>query len=169
MTQAAPALIDGARNPAPPAGSFPRSFDMPGYFQGRARGIGMFEDRFKRPRLRLVVDTWGRWQGDIFALSEFFRYADGRSLRRDWRIIRAGENLLRATASDVIGEAEGRATENGIVWRYRMYVRMKTRQLAMSFHDRLYLEPDGIVINVNDAAKFGVRVGRLVLSFRRMG
>lgn len=147
---------------------FPHRFDMLAYFHGPVRGIGIFEDRFRKVRLRMAVDTLGAWQGDVFVLAETFNYADGRVVKREWRIRRAGENLLRGTASDVPGEAEGRVSENGVVWRYRMDVQMKKRHMVMAFNDRMYLEPDGVLINVNDASKFGFRVGRLVLSFRRL-
>ena len=168
MTRVAPAPLSGDWNPASASVSFPRNFDMLRYFQGRVRGVGVFEDRFRKVRLRMAVDTLGRWHGDVFALAESFQYADGRTVKREWRIRRAGENRLRATASDVLGEAEGRIGENGIAWRYRMKVQMKRRAMTMSFDDRMYLEPDGVLINVNEASKFGFGVGRLVLSFRRL-
>ncbi|MGE0734347.1 MAG: DUF3833 family protein [Alphaproteobacteria bacterium] len=168
MTESASALFDRACGPVASEASFPRSFDMLGYFHGRTRGTGVFEDRFRTVRLRMAVDTFGQWQGDAFVLSELFRYADGRSLRRDWRIRKAGDGSLRATAADIDGEAVGRFRGNGIAWRYRMNVQMKQRSTMLAFDDRMYLEPDGMVINVNDATKFGFRVGRLMLAFRRL-
>lgn len=167
MTQVARAQVDSNLGPASASVNFPRRFDMLRYFQGRVRGIGVFEDRFRTVRLRMAVDTLGQWQDDVFILSELFSYADGRTQTREWRIERAGEDRLRATASDVVGKAEGRIAENGIVWRYRMNVQLKRRRMVMAFNDRMYLEPDGVVININDAFKFGFRIGRLVLSFQR--
>jgi len=168
MSKAATALLEGVCDRVASQSGFPRSFDMLGYFHGRTRGIGVFEDRFRNVRLRMAVDTVGHWQRDAFVLSEFFRYADGRTLRREWRIRKAGEASLRATASDIEGEAIGRIHGNGIAWRYRMNVQMKKRSMVLAFDDRMYLEPDGTLINVNDAAKFGFRVGRLMLAFRRL-
>lgn len=56
------------------------------YFAGETRAWGIFEDRFGDLRRQFVVDIAGSWNGRELVLDENFRYSDGETDQRIWRI-----------------------------------------------------------------------------------
>jgi len=150
------------------AGAGPSAvLDMTDYFSSVVEGTGLFHDRFGRLRLGFDVTMSGRWDGDVFRLAEDFRYDDGRIQEREWRIRRQPSHKMVATSDEIIGEAQGQGLRNEIRWRYRMHVPVNGRQIIMSFDDRMYLRPDGSLLNISEARIFGLLLGRLTAVFRR--
>jgi hypothetical protein len=143
------------------------AFSFDGYFTGPVRGYGVFQDRFSALRQEFTVDMEGAWQGDVFVLNEDFRFADGKASNRVWRVRKLPDGLYSATAGDIVGTAQGTPSQHGIRWRYVLKVPVGGREIAMRFDDRMFLQEDGVLINVSDARKFGLRLGRLAASFVR--
>lgn len=162
-----------AGGPAPDvsAGSAPPQtgelFDLTDYFSGSVAGTGLFQDRFGKVRLAFDVVMSGRWAGDTYRLTEDFTYDDGRTQQRVWHVRRAGGGAYTATADDIVGEATGSAAANETRWRYRMRVPVGNRLITMSFDDRMYLRPDGVLLNISAARKFGLLLGRLTAVFHK--
>ncbi len=136
------------------------------YFNRRIEGSGLFHDRFGRKRLGFNMTMHGRWEGDVFCLAEDFRYDDGRVEEREWRIRRQSHGRMVATAEDVIGTAKAETLHDEVRWRYRIGVAIGSRKIVLSFDDRLYLRPSGELLNVSQARKFGILVGRVTAVFR---
>lgn len=139
------------------------------YFEGLMRGHGVFQDRFGNLRQEFTVDTLGHWDGDIFLLEEDFRFRDGRRQRRQWRVRILDDRSYTATAGDIVGTARGERDGSIIRWRYTLAVPVGSRTINMRFDDRMFLQEDGVMINLSDASKWGVRLGRLAASFRAPG
>ena len=157
---------------APEAGVSPavdrsQTFDMLDYFAGSVAGTGLFQDRFGRVRLAFDVTMTGRWDGDAYRLGEVFRYDDGRTDTREWLVRRDGDRGYTATADDIVGTAVGTAGMRDVQWRYRMRVPVGGRRITMSFDDRMYLRNNGVLLNVSEARKFGLLMGRLTAVFNR--
>ena len=157
------ALDAGSSPAAPPS----QAFDLLAYFSGSVAGTGLFQDRFGRVRLAFDVTMTGQWDGEVYRLGEVFRYDDGRTQNREWLVKRDGENAFTATAEDIVGSAVGAAGLCDVRWRYRMRVPVGKRLITMSFDDRMYLRNNGVLLNISEARKFGLLMGRLTAVFTR--
>jgi hypothetical protein len=141
--------------------------DFERWFTGTVRGWGLFEDRFRRVRQRFTVTMTGTQEVDAFVLDENFVHADGLGQTRRWRVSRLNDGLYTASAEDIVGAAEGRPFAGGIAWRYVMRVPVGRRRVALDFDDRLYFRDDGRILNLSEARKWGILVGRLIAMFSR--
>ena len=137
------------------------------FFLGKTRGWGIFEDRFGNLRRQFVVDIDGAWQGEVFVMSERFRYSDGETQERVWRITQHGADGYRGRAADVIGEAEGIAAGNALNWRYDLNLKVGDDTWRVAFDDWMFLQPDGILLNRARMSKLGIEIGEVTLVFQR--
>lgn len=138
------------------------------FFLGRTRGIGIVEDRFGRLRRRFVCDMRGSWDHDIFVLDETFAYADGARDHRVWQVRSGPDGRYEGRADDVIGVATGTADADTLAWRYVLRLPIGGRTFDVRFDDRMYLLPDGVLLNRARMFKWGVRIGEVTLVFRRL-
>jgi hypothetical protein len=149
------------------SGREPR-LDPYGYFDGRSRAWGIFEDRFGRLRREFTVDIVGRREGENgFVLEEDFLYADGETQRRVWRLRRTGPDTYEGTADDVIGVAQGRTNGNALNWRYVLALKVGESVWNVDFDDWMFLQRDGVMINRARVSKWGIAIGEVTLSFQR--
>jgi len=150
-----------------PAVDRTQTFDMLDYFSGSVAGSGLFQDRFGRVRLAFEVIMTGQWDGETYRLGEAFRYDDGRTQNREWLVRRNGDSAYTATAEDIVGTASGTTGPRDVQWRYRMRVPVGKRLITMAFDDRMYLRDNGVLLNISEARKFGLLMGRLTAVFHR--
>lgn len=143
-------------------------FDLFEYFAGETRAWGMLQGRNGEMKRQFTVDIDGQVEGDTLTLTEDFVYSDGEVSRRVWRIQRIGDNRFRGEADDVVGEATGESQANGLRWRYVLRVPYGDGTIDISFDDRMYLQPDGVLLNNATLRKFGFRVGQVTLAFRKV-
>lgn len=152
---------------ADPSPAWPARFELERFFRGRVRAVGLFQDRFGRVRSEFDCAMLGRDAGDAFVIDEDFRFRDGKRSLRQWRIKRLAEGVYEGEAADFVGRARGTVSGNFMRWRYRLKLPIGGRAIAFRFDDRSVLQPDGSLLNVADAAKFGLRLARLVCVMRR--
>jgi len=144
-----------------------QAFDMLDFFSGSVAGTGLFQDRFGRVRLAFEVVMTGEWDGDEYRLGEVFRYDDGSSQNREWLVRRNGTGGYTATAEDIVGTASGTLGPREVRWRYKMRVPVGKRMITMAFDDRMFLRDNGVLLNISEARKFGLLIGRLTAVFNR--
>lgn len=142
-------------------------FRIKEYFEGRVRAEGLVEDRFGRVRRKFSVVVDGHGEGDDFVLDERFYFDDGEQTRRVWRVRETGPGRYVGRADDVIGEASGHAEGRELIWSYRMRLPIGGRTWAVDFYDRMFLRDDGVMLNIADMRKWGVKLGRVTIAFRR--
>jgi hypothetical protein len=135
------------------------------YFLGKTQAFGLFHDRFGRLRRQFVVEIEGRIEDGVLVLDEHFRYDDGESDRRVWRIRRIDEHRYEGTADDVIGVARGRAFGNAMHWSYQVDLPIGDSSVRVTFDDWLYLLSDAVLLNRAEVSKFGIRLGEVMLAF----
>ena len=145
----------------------PLTLDLFDYFEGCTRAWGLFEDRLGNVRRQFRVNISGRVEQGLLVLDENFLYQDGERSARTWRIRREGEHEYLGQADDLIGSARGRVSGNAVDWRYRMRLAVGKRTWQFDFDDRMYLQPDGILLNRSKVRKFGFEVGSVTLAFAR--
>ena len=124
-------------------------------------------DRSGKVLQRFTVAMRGTWQGERGTLDEDFTYADGRREKRVWHIVREGPGRYTGRAGDVVGEARGIAAGNALNWRYTLEVPVGGDRYHLDFDDWMFLIDDDVLLNRAVMSKFGVRVGEVLLAFRR--
>ncbi len=149
------------------AGTEPR-FVLEEYFQGRSKAWGIFQDRGGNLKRQFAVDLEGRWDGEVMTLEEDFRYADGEVERRVWSIRKVGEHAYEGRADDVVGVARGEAYGRALNWSYDLMVPVGNDTWKLRFDDWMFLQEDGVLINVAKVSKFGFHVGTVTIFFRRL-
>jgi Protein of unknown function (DUF3833) len=146
---------------------FPVSFALEDYFSGPVRAHGVLQDRFGRIRKQFIVDMHGRMDAGVLILHETFRFSDGATSNRTWRIRRTGIDTYEGSADDVVGRAIGQVIGNSIRWRYRLRLKVGRNIRSFDFHDTMLLQGDGLMINRAEMRKFGVRLADMTLVFRK--
>jgi len=147
------------------------ALDLRAYFDGELTAHGVFTDRSGRVLRRFTVAMVGRWNGDQGVLEEDFRYSDGTTERRVWRLVRerseGGLTHWRGSAGDVVGEAEGRAAGNALQWRYTLALPVDGRVWHVQMDDWMWLVDERTMLNKAVMSKFGIRLGEVTLAFTR--
>ena len=150
------------------AGSEPRLL-IEDYFQGKTRAWGIFEDRFGKLRRQFVVDIEGTWDGRELVLDEHFRFSDGETDRRVWRIVKQGDHRYEGRSEDTVGIAKGKSRGNAFNWTYVIDLKTGEDTLRVRFDDWMFLQPDGVLLNRARVTKWGIEVGQVTLVFKRTG
>ena len=138
------------------------------YFVGTTKAWGIFEDRFGTLRREFVVDIEGTWDGEELTLVEDFRYSDGETEQRIWRIRKNGENSYEGRADGVIDVAEGKAFGNALNWRYDFDLKIGDSSWTVHFNDWMWLQEDGVMINRAKVSKLGIEIGEATIFFRQI-
>jgi len=142
--------------------------DLRSYLNGELEAWGMFFDNAGKAEPMFYVKMTGRWQGNNGTLQEHFIYNDGKTKDRLWTLTFQDDHHFTATASDVVGVADGRQYGNAANIKYVLTVPTdKGTSYDMSMDDWLYKMNDELVINRNEMRKFGIKVGELVISFHK--
>ncbi|MFZ4121178.1 MAG: DUF3833 domain-containing protein [Caulobacterales bacterium] len=156
-----------ATTQAPLANVSEPALRLESYFEGETQAWGVFRDRFGNLRRQFQVTIDGTWDGQTLTLDEDFVYSDGALERRVWTIRPTGPNTYEGTAGDVRGVALGHVEGNTLRWAYDLDLQVNGRTWTVDFDDRMYLQPDGVMINHATVRKFGITVGEVLLVFQR--
>ena len=139
--------------------------DLRQYFNGTLDAYGIFTDRSGTVVKRFTVVMACSWNGDDGVLDEDFRYSDGSTQKRIWRLRRLGNGRYSGRADDVVGEAQGETRGNTFHWTYTLNLPVDGRVFEVQFDDWMYLMTDQVMLNKATMSKFGVRLGEVTLSF----
>lgn len=137
------------------------------YFNGRVRAHGIFQQRGGQVVRHFVVLMDCRWEGNQGVLDESFTYSDGQTERRVWRLTKHGEGRYTGRADDVVGEASGQTSGNAFRWNYTLRLPVNGREYELQFDDWMFLVDERVMLNRATVSKFGIRVGEVLLSFRK--
>jgi hypothetical protein len=143
------------------------TLDLASYLNGDLVAHGVVTDRAGRVTRRFVVDLKGTWTSNEGVLDERFRFSDGETQRRVWRLTKGTDGRYSGRADDVVGEAQGQAAGNALQWRYTMRLPVDGREIEVQFDDWMFLVDDKVLINRATISKFGIRVGEVTLAFQR--
>lgn len=139
--------------------------DLAHYFNGTLDAYGVFTDRSGTVVKRFTVVMVCTWNGDDGVLDEDFRYSDGSTQKRIWRLRKLGDGRFSGRADDVVGEARGETRGNTFHWTYTLNLPVDGRVFEVQFDDWMYLMTDKVMLNKAAMSKFGVRLGEVTLSF----
>lgn len=160
------ALLSGcaSQNLSAYAKSEPK-LDLATYFNGPVEAHGMFQDRSGQVIKRFVVQIESKWQGNQGTLDERFKYDDGTTQQRIWRLTRHADGRYTGRADDVVGEAQGQVSGNTLNWAYTMQLPVDGKVYEVQFDDWMYLIDERVMLNRAVMTKFGFRLGEVTLSF----
>jgi hypothetical protein len=161
-------LLAGCASPGPELYRDEKpALDLRTYFDGTVDAWGYFRDRSGKVVKRFTVEMQCKWNGQVGTLDERFTYSDGTTSRRVWTITRVDANTYSGRAEDVVGEARGEAAGNALRWRYVLELPVNGRTYRVDLDDWMYLMDEQVMLNTSTMSKFGIRLGEVVLSFRK--
>lgn len=143
-------------------------FDPFDYFPGETRGCGLFEDLFGKVKRQFVVDIEGRIETEMLILEESFAFDDGEQTHRTWKIWRNELQGYSGIADDLVNEAFGRVVDNAVHWNYQMELTVGTSRWKMAFADKMYLQPEGMLLSRARVSKLGIIVGSVTLALNKV-
>lgn len=138
------------------------------YFLGKTRAWGIFQDRFGKVRRQMVVDIDGRVEGQTLILDEFFRYSDGETEQRTWRLTRVAPDRYEGTANGVVGTAVARTAGQAMNLVYDFDLKVGDSVWRVHFDDWIWQQDDGVLVNRTTVSKFGFTLGEVSLFFQKV-
>ena len=138
------------------------------YLNGNLEAHGVFQDRAGLVVKRFKVLIKGTWKGNLGTLEEDFEYSDGTKSRRVWNLKKEADGKYTGTASDVVGDAKGESAGNAFRWWYTMDLPVGEKSYHVQFDDWMYLMDDEVMLNKSKMSKFGIYLGEVTLSFRKV-
>jgi hypothetical protein len=141
----------------------PRSF-----FDGALVAHGVVKNRSGEVIRRFSADIQGSWQDGVGTLDEDFVFDDGETDRRVWTLRPHPDGGYTGTAGDVVGEGRIRLAGNAMFLDYVLQVPWRDGTIDLRVDDRMYLVTPDVLINESIMSKFGVRVGEILLTIRRL-
>lgn len=144
------------------------ALDLRQYFNGPLEAWGMFQNRSGKVIKRFHVKMQASWQGEVGILDEDFTYSDGTKQKRIWTLTRQPDGRYIGRADDVVGEARGEVAGNALRWRYVLALPVDGKVYNVDFDDWMYLIDDKVMLNRSFMSKFGVELGQVTLSFRKL-
>ena len=139
--------------------------DLTQYFNGTLDAYGVFTDRSGTVVKRFTVVMVCTWNDNEGVLDEDFRYSDGSTQKRIWRLRKLGDGRFSGRADDVVGMAAGEVKGNTFRWQYTMALPVDGTVWHVQFDDWMYLMTDKVMLNKAAMSKLGVRLGEVTLSF----
>jgi Protein of unknown function (DUF3833) len=155
-----------ATTAAPPQAKATQQLALEDYFKGKTSAWGVFQDRNGTLVRQFKVDIEGTWNGNVLTLDERFDYADGVKEQRVWTIRKTSPTTYEGTAGDVRGIARGTVSGNQLTWVYDVDLKVGDRTVLVTFDDRMWLQPDGVLINRAKVKKFGITFGEATIVFQ---
>ncbi len=147
------------------AGETPK-LDLATYFNGKVDGWGMVQDRSGKVLRRMVVEIDCTWSGSEGTLDESFRWSDGKTEKRVWKIRKNGDRYV-GTAGDVVGEALGEAAGNTLQWQYVLKLPADVGGYEMNMDDWMWMVDERTLTNRTTMSKFGVKFAEITIFFRK--
>jgi hypothetical protein len=156
-----------SQRPADFVGKGP-SLDPRTHLSGPILCEGVIIGPLGRVTSRFVAEMHGVWEGNRGILTERFRYDSGAVQNREWRLTVGIDGSLTAEASDVEGTATGRIEGPSVEMIYRLRMPRDAGGHVLNVRDWMYLMENGTIMNRSQFTKFGVTVGELVATMRRV-
>ncbi len=145
--------------------AFP-SFELKEHLNGDMICEGVIYGPMGRVTSTFAADFQISWDGDKGVMDEVFRYNDGSTQPRQWRITAGQNGRFELEADDVPGPAFGQASGHAVLMRYPIKLPEGSGGHVLSCVDWMYLTPDGTIMNRSQFRKFGIKVAELIATIR---
>ncbi|KIN74785.1 DUF3833 family protein [Sulfitobacter guttiformis] len=142
-------------------------FDMREHLNGAMVCDGVIFGPLGRVTSTFEADFDISWDGTICTMKEVFRYNDGSTQNREWRIEMDGGGNFEAFADDVPGKGRGEVSGPAVLFNYPITLPADAGGHTLKAFDCMYLTKNGTVVNRSQFRKFGFRVAELVATIRK--
>lgn len=145
--------------------SFP-IFQLEQHLQGQMLCEGVIFGPLGRVTSTFTAEFDIKWDGPKGVMDEVFRYDDGSTQNRQWRITLDRDGTFVTEADDVPGGGYGVQSGGTVQMRYKIQVPESAGSHILDTVDWMYLTPGGVVVNRSQFRKFGFKVAELVATIR---
>lgn len=142
-------------------------FDMREHLNGPMTCDGVIFGPMGRVTSTFEADFDISWEGNSCTMKEAFRYHDGSTQNREWRIELDGGGHFEAFADDVPGKARGEVAGPAVLFNYSIKLPAESGGYTLKAFDCMYLTKNGTVVNRSQFRKFGFRVAELVATIHK--
>lgn len=142
------------------------TFDFRRHLCGPMKSEGIIYGPSGRVVSQFVADMEAIWEGNSGELHETFHFASGNVDHRLWKINLSETGSYTATASDVVGQAQGQIKGMAAQSRYKIRLGPEAGGHVLSANDWMYLSENGVILNRSQFRKFGIKVGELFATIR---
>jgi hypothetical protein len=143
-------------------------FDIRNELNGPILCEGVIYGPLGRVNARFVADMNAEWKGNIGRMTEKFRYDTGGTLDREWTLAVKNDGTFDANAPDIIGTGFGEQNGSGVKLTYTLKLPDESGGHILNVTDWMYLMENGTIINRSQMRKFGIKVGELVATMRKV-
>ena len=144
-------------------------FDLEKHLLGEMVCEGVIFGPLGRVTSTFTADFNITWDGNRGVMDEVFRYNDGSTQNRQWRITLDRDGTFLSEADDVPGGGTGVQSGGTVQMRYRIQVPESAGGHVLNTVDWMYLTPDGAIVNRSQFRKFGFKVAELVATIKPRG
>lgn len=141
--------------------------DLRQFFDGEIEGWGTLFDVWGIQTRSFYLHVKGSWNGNEGILDEKFDFDDGEKQTRKWNVYFENDNIFKANAGDVIGDAKGIQKGNAVNLKYILEIPYNNSTIKLSMDDWMYKIEGVMVVNKTSMKKFGIKVGELVLFMKK--
>jgi len=141
--------------------------DLKSFFSGNIEGWGAIFDYSGRQIRSFKVVIKGSWNNNEGQLKERFEFDDGEKTDRTWEIVFQDNQMFKAKAHDIAGEAKGRQNGSAVNINYTLQVPYKNSTINLRMDDWMYLIENDSILNRTTMKKFGFKVGEIVLFMKK--
>jgi hypothetical protein len=134
---------------------------------GRLYGRGVFRSITGASRA-FDVTLDGAWDGQALTLVEVFKYADGETDTKTWKLRKRADGSYEGAREDTVGLARGWIEDGAYRMAYTMAIPKKQGGVRkVRFQDVLVEDASGAVINRARVSYFGFPVASVDLTMQR--
>ena len=141
-------------------------FDLKQHLNGDMICEGVIYGPLGRVTSTFAADFEIVWTNEKGVMDELFRYNDGSTQKRQWRITEGTGGRFKLEADDVPGGGKGVASGNAVQMIYRIKLPEGSGGHVLNCMDWMYLTPDGTIMNRSQFRKFGIKVAELIATIR---
>ncbi|MDJ1009341.1 MAG: DUF3833 family protein [Paracoccaceae bacterium] len=141
-------------------------FDIRRHLNGPIVCEGVIYGPTGRVSSRFVADFEARWDGNKGVMTEHFRYDDGSTQDREWRLSVGNDGAIRAEADDLVGAGTGTQSGCGMLLNYQIRLPESSGGHVLDTTDWMYLVESGTIVNRSQFRKFGVTVAEIIATLR---
>lgn len=133
------------------------AFDPITFFSGHTRSWGVIEDRSGTPTGAIETDSQGRLDATgRLQMTQHLSYQDGKTQERTWTLGRIAPDQYQATASDMVGTADGRSDGRMFHWQWVLTRSPGNPLMNVTMEQWMYQLPDGTALIRTTVSKLNV-------------
>jgi len=137
------------------------------FFDGKLTAHGVIQNRSGKVIRSFNADIIASWSDGIGTLDEDFLFDNGETDKRVWTLTPDGSGGYTGRAGDVVGDGKLSFAGNAMFLDYVLRIPYGDGTVDVRVDDRMYLVEPGVLMNESRMSKFGVGVGKILLTIVR--